>query len=116
RRPAGCAVRAHRARGRIAGLLVGARARRAPVVARPARIRRTGELAGATRRPIARPRLHRLMDTFIHGIHWLVEALLRPFDGLVPWVSLAIIAIPTAAVILVVVRRTSPQKLVGTAR
>ncbi len=56
------------------------------------------------------------MDTLIHGIHWFVEALLRPLDGLVPWVSLAIIAAPTAAVILVVVRRTSPQKLVGTAR
>lgn len=56
------------------------------------------------------------MDTLVHGLHWIVEALLRPLDGLVPWVSLAIIAVPTAAVILVVVRRTSPQKLVGTAR
>jgi hypothetical protein len=57
-----------------------------------------------------------VIDALVHGIHWLIEALLRPLDGLVPWVSLAIIAMPTAVLILVVVRRTSPQKLIARSR
>lgn len=56
------------------------------------------------------------MGTISHGIHWLVEALLAPLDGLVPWVSLAILAVPTAVIILLVVRSTSPQKRVERAR
>jgi hypothetical protein len=56
------------------------------------------------------------MDTIIHGLHSFVEALLRPLDALVPWVSLAIIAVPTAVLVLVIVRRTSPQRRVARAR
>lgn len=56
------------------------------------------------------------MDDLIHGIRWFVEALLRPLDGLVPWVSLALLAVPTAAIMLVVVRWTSPQRVVTRAR
>ena len=56
------------------------------------------------------------MDTLVHGLHALVEALLRPLDGLVPWVSLAILAVPTAIVILLIVRRTSPQRRIARAR
>ena len=56
------------------------------------------------------------MESVVRAIRWVVEALLRPLDGLAPWASLAILALPTAAVILVVVRWTSPQRIVSRSR
>lgn len=56
------------------------------------------------------------MNQVVHAIGWCVEALLRPLDALAPWVSLAIIAALTAVVMLLVIRRTSPQRRIRHAR
>ncbi|MGE0869145.1 MAG: hypothetical protein AB7P03_11290 [Kofleriaceae bacterium] len=45
-----------------------------------------------------------------------IELLVGPFDGLAPWASLALLAALTAVVMLVVVRRTSPQRTIRNAR
>lgn len=56
------------------------------------------------------------MENLVHAPRWLVETLLRPLDLLVPWASLTIIAVVTAVVMLVVIRRTSPQARIRHAR
>lgn len=56
------------------------------------------------------------MDRIAHAVRWFVEVLLRPLDHLAPWASLAVVGAVTGLVMLVVVRRTSPQRLIGRAR
>ena len=56
------------------------------------------------------------MDRAVHAIGWFVERLLRPLDALAPWLSLAIIAAVTAVVMLLVIRKTSPQRRIRHAR
>ncbi len=56
------------------------------------------------------------MTAVSHALRWIVEAVVRPFDSLAPWVSLAIIGAITAVVMLVAVRRVSPQRLVTRSR
>ncbi len=56
------------------------------------------------------------MNHVVHAIGWCVEALLRPLDALAPWLSLAIVGALTAVVMLVVIRRTSPQRRIRHAR
>jgi len=45
-----------------------------------------------------------------------VEWIVRPLDALPPWLSLTVIAVLTALLMLVVVKRTSPQRLIQRAR
>lgn len=52
----------------------------------------------------------------MHTIRRALDAALSTLDGLSPWVSLAVVATITAVVMLIVVRRTSPQRLIGHAR
>lgn len=56
------------------------------------------------------------MAHVVHAIGWCVEALLRPLDALAPWLSLAAVGALTAVVMLVVIRRTTPQRRIRHAR
>jgi hypothetical protein len=56
------------------------------------------------------------LDRIVHAIRHAIELALTPLDALPPWLSLAIVAIPTALLMLVVVKRVSPQRLVSRAR
>jgi hypothetical protein len=56
------------------------------------------------------------MDHVAHAVRWSIDALLGVVDGLPAAASLAIVAALTALVMLAVVRRTTPQRLVVRAR
>lgn len=56
------------------------------------------------------------MEALIHALRWAIEQVLRPLDALVPAVSLAVIALVTAVLMLLVIRRTSPQRLIEKSR
>ena len=56
------------------------------------------------------------MDDVVHAVRWVVEAALRGLDPFAPAVSLALIAVVTALGMLVVVRRTSPQRAIARTR
>lgn len=56
------------------------------------------------------------MNRVVHAIGWCVELVLRPLDALAPWLSLALLGAVTAVIMLVVIRRTSPQRRIRHAR
>jgi hypothetical protein len=51
-----------------------------------------------------------------HAVRTAVELALRPLDRLPPWLSVAVVAVLTGLLMLVVVKRTSPQGLIQRAR
>jgi hypothetical protein len=56
------------------------------------------------------------MNRVVHAIGWCVELVLRPLDALAPWLSVTLLGVVTAFVMLVVIRRTSPQRRIAHAR